>query len=127
MDNETKQRIADMREQISTEFGEVDKADVAWLLARLDSLVLMEEVDFAFYKGRVIDLEADLKKHGEEREAHGYSRGLADAGSETKRLLTERAAKAENALADCRQKAGFILAMLNTIIAKTERIKTKGT
>lgn len=96
MDNETKERIAKLR----TDIGETSAgtamggnwrnlfrekiSDLIWLLARLDSLILMEEVDFAFYKGRIQDLEADLQRYGSEQELHGYSRGKADAEAETK-------------------------------------------
>ena len=72
MDNETKQRIADLRTSLGQasaglastgnwrNLSAAETADLFWLLGRLDSLILMEEVDFAFYKARVKDLEADL-------------------------------------------------------------------
>lgn len=87
---ESKERIAWLRSDIGATRGNwrmlssEQQSSLMWLLARLDSLILMEEIDFEFYKGRVKDLEIALIRHGEEREAHGYSRGKADAEAETK-------------------------------------------
>ena len=43
-------------------FDRIPHEDASWLLARVQSLILMEEVDYAFYRGRVLDLEASLKQ-----------------------------------------------------------------